>query len=330
MNRRQFLTSSTTAILAAPALVQRVRAQERPFRVKYFKVEGGVGMHDVAPAPDGAIWFTGQRNGTLGRLDPRDGSYKSVDLGKGAAPHGVTIGPDGAPWVTEGGQNAVARVDPANHKVTLFRLPEKAAYANLNTGVFDKNGIYWFTGQSGFYGRLDPKSGDLRVFQAPRGVGPYGITVTPKGDVWYASLAGNHIARIDLSTGQATVVEPPTPRQGARRIWSDSRSRLWVSEWDSGKVSMHDPADGSWKAWKLPGDGPRTYAVYVDDKDKVWLSDFSANAILRFDPLTEKFNAFPSDKAGANVRQLEGRPGETWGAESGNDRLVVIQTAAPA
>ena len=54
----------------------------------------------------------------------------------------------------------------------------------------------------------------------------------------------------------------------------------------------------SWKAWKLPGDSPRTYAVYVDDKDKVWLTDFSANAIVRFDPLTEKFNSFPERPAG--------------------------------
>jgi virginiamycin B lyase len=164
---------------------------------------------------------------------------------------------------------------------------------------------------------------------APRGVGPYGITVTPKGAVWYASLAGNYIARIDPASGQATVVEPSTPKQGARRVWSDSRSRLWVSEWNSGNVSLHDPADGSWKAWKLPGTSPRAYAVYVDDKDKVWLTDFSGNAIVRFDPLTEKFSVFASDRAGANVRQLDGRAGEIWGAESGTDRLVVIATAAP-
>jgi virginiamycin B lyase len=169
----------------------------------------------------------------------------------------------------------------------------------------------------------------MKVFDAPRGVGPYGIAVTPKGDVWYASLAGNYIAKLDPTTGQATVVEPPTPKQGARRIWSDSNSRLWVSEWNSGNVSMHDPADGSWKAWKLPGTSPHAYAVYVDDRDKIWLTDFSANAIVRFDPATEKFNVFASDKPGANVRQLAGRPGEVWGAESGNARLVVVQTVAP-
>jgi virginiamycin B lyase len=111
-------------------------------------------------------------------------------------------------------------------------------------------------------------------------------------------------------------------------VWSDSKSRIWVSEWNSGNVSMHDPADGSWKAWKLPGAGPRTYAVYVDEKDKVWLTDFGANAIVRFDPVSEKFDSFPSDMAGANVRQLAGKPGEVWGGESGTNRLVRIQTVA--
>ena len=61
------------------------------------------------------------------------------------------------------------------------------------------------------------------------------------------------------------------------------------------------------------------------NKDKVWVTDFLANSILRFDPVTETFESFPSDRRGASVRQLLGRPGEVWGAESGADRLVVVR-----
>ena len=43
-------------------------------------------------------------------------------------------------------------------------------------------------------------------------------------------------------------------------------------------------------------------------------------------PVTQSFQSFPSDKPDAAVRQLSGRPGEVWGAESGTDRLVVIRT----
>jgi virginiamycin B lyase len=331
MNRRQFLATSAIAALTGPTLLRDAIAAEdnTGFRVKYFPVPEASRSRDVTPCSDGmTMWFCSQGNGKLGRIDPRDGSYKMIDLGSGSAPHGVIVGPDKAAWVTDGGQNAIVRVDN-DHKLDVFKLPF-ADYANLNTGVFDKAGIFWFTGQSGYHGRLDPKSRDMQVWKSPGGRGSYGITMTPKGDVWYCSLAGNHIARIDLKTGDARMVEPTTPNQGARRVWSDSKGHIWVSEWNSGNVSVHDPADGSWKAWKLPGSNPRAYAVYVDDKDKVWLTDFGANAIVRFDPVTEKFNAFPSDKSGANVRQLDGRPGETWGGESGNDRLVMIQTVAPA
>jgi virginiamycin B lyase len=124
-----------------------------------------------------------------------------------------------------------------------------------------------------------------------------------------------------------TVLEPPTPGQGARRVWSDSKGRLWVSEWNAGRLGRYDPAAGRWKEWPLPGQAPQPYAVYVDDRDMVWLSDFAANALVRFDPASEGFASFPLPTADSRVRQLLGRPGEVWGAASAADKLVVARTA---
>ncbi len=180
------------------------------------------------------------------------GKTKHIPLGKNSAPHGVIVGPDGAPWITDSGLNAIVRVDPKTEKVDVFPLPKGTPYINLNTATFDNNGILWYTGQSGYYGRVDPKTGKAEVFEAPRGRGPYGICTAPDGSVYYASLAGSHIARIDTKTGKATVIEPPTPGQGARRVWADSKSRIWVSEWNSGQVSMYDPKTNQWREWKAP------------------------------------------------------------------------------
>ena len=214
MNRRQFLKSSAIGALAAPALLRHAAAQENGFRVKYFPVPEAQRSRDVTACSDGVtMWFNCQGNGKLGRLDPRDGSYRLIDLGPGSAPHGVIVGPGrrrlGRRWRPERDR---ARVDN-DHKVTVFKLPIKD-YANLNTAAFDKTGIYWFTGQSGYHGRLDPKSGDIQVFKSPGGRGTYGMTVTPKGDVWYASLAGNHIAKIDLATGNAKIDRADDARAG--------------------------------------------------------------------------------------------------------------------
>lgn len=294
--------------------------------IQEYDVPVGSQPHDVAPAPDGSVWYTAQGSGELGRLDPTTGETHHIPLGAGSAPHGVIVGPDRAAWVTDSGLNAIVRVDEVTQEVTIYPLPTDSPNVNLNTATFDNQGVLWFTGQNGVYGRLDPAIGIVEVFAAPRGRGPYGIATTPDGDVYYASLAGSHIAQLDLVSGLAAVLEPPTPGQGARRVWSDSQGRIWVSEWNAGQVAVYDPATSQWQEWQLPGSNPQAYAVYVDDLDQVWLSDFGANALVRFDPTTETFEVFTLPSSPANVRQILGRPGEIWGAESGVDKLVVIRT----
>lgn len=286
-----------------------------------FDVPAGSRPHDVAPAPGGGpVYFTAQGSGQLGILDPTSGHVDLVPLGPGSAPHGVIVGPDGAAWITDGGQNAIVRVEFPSRTVHRWPLPANARDANLNTAAFDRRGRIWFTGQAGYYGRLDPATGDIRVWKAPRGSGPYGMCATPSGDVYFASLAGGFIARVDLESGAATVIEPPTPKQGARRVWSDSRGRIWASFWNTGQVAVFDPASSSWREWALPGTA-RAYAVWVDSGDHVWLSDWSTNSIVRFDPATERFET-PEPGATAGVREIMGRAGEVWAAESGSDRLV--------
>jgi virginiamycin B lyase len=292
--------------------------------IRSFDVPRGSHPHDVAPATDGGVWYTGQHVGALGHLDPATGTVREIPLGSGSSPHGVIVGPDGAPWITDSGLDAIVRVNPATNEVKAFRLPDDRKGANLNTAAFDGAGMLWFTGQSGVYGSLDPATGAIAIFDDPDGRGPYGMTATPEGDIWYASLAGSHIARIDRETGAATIVEPPTSGQGARRVWSDSTGRIWVAEWNAGQLGLYDPSTDVWKEWPLPGDDPQAYAVYVDDRDIVWLTDFGANAIVRFDPATERFESVDLPSEDAAVRQLLGRPGELWGAESAVDKLIVV------
>jgi virginiamycin B lyase len=294
--------------------------------IKSYPVPDGAHPHDVAPDPAGGmVWYTAQHQAALGRLDPATGHTKHIPLGKGSRPHGVIVGPAGLAWVTDSGLNAIVSVDPGTEKVTRYPLPASNRYANLNTAAFDKNRVLWFTGQSGFYGRLNPDNGDVQIFDAPRGSGPYGICATPDGEIWYVSLAGSYLGRVDTATGKVHIFSPPTEAAGTRRVWADSKGALWVSGWKTGQLARYDPASGEWREWKLPGTDPKTYAVYVDETDRIWLSDFGANAVLRFDPAEERFESFVIPRAGAAVRQMLGRTREVWTAESGTDRLTVYR-----
>src|SRR5688572_274184 len=115
---RNFLIAAALAsglVACAPAQAQQVR---------YYDLPAGSGPHDVAAAPDGAVWYTAQRTGKLGILDPKTGKVAEVPLGEGSAPHGVIVGPDKAAWITDSGQNAMVRVDPKTRAVKVWKLPE--------------------------------------------------------------------------------------------------------------------------------------------------------------------------------------------------------------
>jgi virginiamycin B lyase len=312
---RTLALSAFVIAFAGPALAAQAT---------YYQLPQGSYPHDVAPAPDGSVWFSGQARGFAGRFDPSTGKLDKIPLGQGAAPHGVIIGSDGAAWLTEGGNDAIARVDLKTHEVKLFPLPKEFANANLNTPVMDKSGVIWFTGQAGVHGRLDPKVGTVEAWRSPRR-GSYGIAVTPGNEVWYAALAGDHIGHVNRNSGEVEIVEPPRKGMGPRRIWADSKGMLWASFWNAGGVGRYDPQTKTWTHYPMPQSKSGTYSVYVDDKDRVWATDWPANAIQRFDPATESYATFPSDKSRTNVRQMLGRPGEAWGGESGTDRLVVIR-----
>ena len=319
MNGRQWLAGIAMSLMVVAAVPQSRAA------TVYFAVAPGSHPHDVAAAPQagGPVYYTAQATGMLGVLDPATGRDDEIRARRRI---GAARRRRGSRWRAVDHRRR-AECDPARRpgdacdqalaasRIGGRREPQHADVRSSRP--------VWFTGQSGFYGRLDPASGDVSVWRAPRGAGPYGMTTTPSGDVYYASLAGNHIARIDVETGEATIIEPPTREQGARRVWADSKGGVWVSCWNTGQVARYDPATRSWREWALPGRA-HAYAVWVDPEDRVWLSDWSANAIVRFDPATERFTRYPSDRAHANVREMQGRRNEAWGAESGTDRLVRI------
>jgi virginiamycin B lyase len=298
--------------------------------VQEYPIPRGLFAHDVwaDPAPGGPVYFSAQRSGHLGILDPKSGKVDTVPLGANSSPHGVVQDKDGAAWLTDGGQNAIVRVDTKTRAVKVWEI-SRGGYWNLNTAIFDGKGLHWFTGQAGIYGSLDPRTGEMRVFDAPKGRGPYGIHATPDGTVYYASLAGSYVGRIDGASGKVTVLEPPTKGQGARRVWSDSKGNVWVAEWNAGQLSRYEPKTGKWSSWKapalVPNESPRVYAVYVDEADRPWVSEWTSQTLLRFDPATEKFESFKSSSGTANVRQIHGRKGEVWTPESAADKIVVYR-----
>ena len=165
--------------------------------------------------------------------------------------------------------------------------------------------------------------------EAPRGRGPYGICTTPAGDVWWCSLAGSFIARIDRRTGESTVVEPPTPRPGrAPHLERQPRPHLGQRMEQRQPVDARPGRRNSWRTWKLPGAIPQRLCGLRRRARQVWVSEFGGNAVFRFDPRDRAVRALRASRATAPTcaRSSAGR-GEVWLPESGTEHISVIRTA---
>ena len=113
--------------------------------------------HDPEFAPDGSVWYTGQRANVIGRLDPKTGIFKEFPLPTPrSGPHGLVADQDGNIWYTGNSAGLIGRVDAKTGKVTEYKMPNPKA-VDPHTPIFDKRGILWFTVQAGnFVGTLDP------------------------------------------------------------------------------------------------------------------------------------------------------------------------------
>jgi virginiamycin B lyase len=337
--------SRRTALAALPALglaslsgaallLPRAAHAQTPAGIRLqswpLKAPSQTGIHDIAPAPDGGVWFSAQRSGHLGWLDPTTGKTELIALGKGSSPHGVIAGPDGAAWLTDGGQNAIVRVSWPARQVKVYPLPAGTPYANLNTCAFDGDGDLWFTGQSGYVGKVDVRTGSRHSQRIPTRPRPLRhLRHTQRRHLVVLTRRQLHrTPRPQDRHLKHRRTTHPTPRRPPSLV-RQQRPHLGIRMEQRQPVDARPitgPGTNSWKTWKAPGNEPHVYAVYVDNKDIVWASEWSNNAMLRFDPASEKFDVIPLPRAAASVRQILGRAGEVWLPESGTEFVTVIRT----
>src|SRR6266480_45421 len=105
--------------------------------------------HDPLATRDGAIWYTGQLSGKLGRVDPKTGAIKEYPLKTPhTAPHGLVEDKDGNIWFTGNHLSLIGKLDPKTGNVTEYKMPDPKA-KDPHTLAIDDNGIVWFTVQNG-------------------------------------------------------------------------------------------------------------------------------------------------------------------------------------
>jgi virginiamycin B lyase len=80
--------------------------------------------HTVLADAKGGIWYTGNRNATIGRLDAASGKVTEYKMPHPAArdPHSAIFDRNGVLWFTMQVSNMVGRLDPATGEVNVVPM----------------------------------------------------------------------------------------------------------------------------------------------------------------------------------------------------------------
>ncbi len=264
---------------------------------------------DPSVAPDGAVWFVGQRTDYVARFDPETEDFTRFELAPGTGPHNLIVGGDGQVWYAGNRAAHIGKLDPVTGSIIEYPMPDPAA-GDPHTLVFDGLGHIWFTVQQGnFIGRLTMATGEVDLVPVPiRHSRPYGIVIGADGRPWAALFGSNMIATVDPSAMTLRQIETPNEASRIRRIVITSDGAVWYVDYQQGALGRYDPATENIREWPAPSAaGSRPYGMAVDDRDRIWFVETgpSPNRFVGFDTHSEKFvsgTAIPS--GGGSVRHM--------------------------
>lgn len=286
--------------------------------------------HDPAIAPDGSLWYTGQGANKLGRLDPKNGTFKEFPLKtRDSGPHGLVADREGNIWFTAISGGYVGKLDPKTGEITEYR-PQDGTEIDPHTPVFDHDGMLWFTNEeTNYVARLDPKTGKMTLVKVatPHAV-PYGIVVTKANVPFFCEFGANKLASVDPGTMKIREYTLPSANTRPRRIALAPDGTIYYTDYARGYLGHFDPATGKLlKEWASPGGvGSEPYGIAVTSDGVVWYSESGVkpNTLVRFDPKSETFSAEQIPSGGGVVRNMVATPdGRLYLACSGVNKVAV-------
>ncbi len=233
--------------------------------------------------PEGYLWIVLGGTHELVRLNPRDRSFKTYDVGMYA--HSLALDAEGRVWINDyfAEKERIGVFDPKTERVRHIDVPS----ANLS---------------------------------AAEGLPlPYGLQVDKAGRVYSTQLAANTLVLHDIASGQSKLFEMPAVNSGPRRPAVGKDGNLWIPEWNTGFLTRFSPKSESFTRFEIGSSALGAYDAEVDPRSgEVWVTGALSASMFLFDPRTEQTVEIPLPTNPAYTRHLAVDPktGDLWSAYS--------------
>jgi len=250
--------------------------------IKFFKLPfaKAAGVHSVAPAPDGSVWFVELEQAKIAHLDSATGEISEFPVpplpnGKRTTAHTIRVDALGRVWASGG--LAIQMFDPKTSKFQHFDLP--GTYGNEP----GQNGDEWFTSfrDGGPIGRVS-KEGVLTTFQPPTNGKPQRLKIDSDGVVYFTERQGNKIGRLDPEAATFKEFPLPGPEASPYAIGIDRDHMIWYSSHEQDTLGRLDPKTGEVTEYPYPHSEISMRELFSDSNGRMWYASSANNKVGYF------------------------------------------------
>ena len=276
------------------------RLDPKTGKFRKYELDPGTNPHSCLVDAHGYVWYTGNRNGTIGRIDPKSGEITRFRIPDTTVkdPHTMVFDKSGNVWFTAQQSNAVGFLDVATGK---FRLARPTPPAGRRTAL------------------------------------PYGIVLDSKGRPWFNLFGTNTIGTIDPATMAIRTFKLASDSTLDRRIGITTDDQVFYADYSRGRIGRLDPATGKVDDWPLPGGpGALPYGMAIDDQNRVWVAETGSqpNRLIGFDPKSGRVfsnTAIPGERNTVRHMFYDRKTRQLWfGMDAGVIVKADVSGAKPA
>ena len=292
-----------TAGLAMQLAGALVRLDPKTGAVKEYKIAenkpgyptGGLGLRADR---DGNMWLGNMYQATIVKFDPKTEKFTYWTLPKEAnidaaqlnmvRPESSHI--DGKVWSQNNGFAGVHRLDLASGKIETWE-PFKGAKEPHN--IYDiipdsKNNVYFTDFRHQHIGRLDAKTGEVKLFEAPvRGSAPRRGMMDPKDRLWFGMYRGDRIGMFDTNTAQFKVWQLKTRWASPYDVVLDKNEEAWTGSMLTDQVTRLNTKTDEMVDYLLPRT-TNIRRVFVDNTTTpvtFWVGSNHGASVIKLEPL---------------------------------------------
>ena len=258
---------------------------------------GGLGLRSDK---EGNLWLGNMYQATIARFDRKTETFKfwqlpadqNIDAAQVNMVSAQSSHVDGKVWAQNNGFAGVHRLDLATGTIETwrpFKDGPKGVFHNIYDVIPDsKNNVYFTDFRQRHIGRIDAKTGELKLFEIPTpGSAPRRGNMDAQDRLWFGEYRGNRIGMFDTKTEKFKEWKLTTPWSAPYDVVLDKNEEAWTGSMVTDQVTRLDTRTGEMIDYLLPR-STNIRRVFVDNSKTpvtFWVGSNHGASIVKVEPL---------------------------------------------